>query len=94
MKYSRLQIFQIVAAGLFLVGAIFMLVHTFADEPWSFWVGLGFAVVAAVFYLLIALENRGVIKKKLNESSYPDKTDNSIEHEKTQNAKIETAENK
>jgi len=65
MKYSKQQIYTITAAALFLVGAIFMLVNTFADLKWAFWVGLGFAVVAGTVYILLVIENRKEISKKL-----------------------------
>ena len=82
IKFSISQIFQFITAALFLVGAIFMLVNTFADKKWAFWVGLGFAVAAAVCYTLLILENRKKIFKNI--SSYSDKTSNSIGHEKTE----------
>jgi len=65
MKYSKQQIYTIAASALFLVGAIFMLINTFADLKWAFWVGLGFAVVAGTVYILLVIENRKEISKKL-----------------------------
>jgi len=92
IQFSLLQILQIVAASTFLIGAIFMLVHTFSDQAWSFWVGLSFAVLASVAYVFLFLENRKGIFRKLTNASYSDKKDNSIEHEKVQNAKTKTPE--
>jgi len=87
-------VFQLVGATLFLIGAIFMLVNTFTDAVWSFWVGLSFAVVAAAFYILIVLENKKILSKKLSDSSYSDKADNKNSHEKIENAQGTTPENK
>jgi Ca2+/Na+ antiporter len=95
MKYTKQQIIQVTAAVLFLIGAIFMLVNTFADQAWSFWTGLGFAVVAAAVYIYMFVENRKLFSKKLTESSYSDKSNNTIEHEKNvQNPKNQTPETK
>lgn len=69
MKYSKQQIYTIAAAALFLVGAIFMLVNTFADESWAFWVGLSFAIIAAAVYVMLVIENRKLITKKLNDTT-------------------------
>ena len=92
-KFSIGQIYQITAAVLFLIGAIFMLVNTFADEPWAFWLGLGFALIAAVFYILLGIDTRKNILKKVTDSSYSDKSDNMIEHEKTTTTQTKTTEN-
>jgi len=68
MKYSLQQIYNVISAVLFLIGAIFMLVNTFTpDQGWSLWVGLGFAIVATVMYVLLLLENRKATIKKLEE---------------------------
>jgi hypothetical protein len=67
VKYSKQQIYLITSAVLYLVGAVFMLVNAFAGAVWAFWVGLVFAVVATVFYILMA---------------YFDKMQNRIEHGK------------
>jgi len=72
-----------------------MLVNTFADQPWSFWTGLGFALAAAALYILMVVEHRKEISKKLTDPSYSDKKDNSIEHGKNvQSTKSKTPENK
>ena len=65
MKYSKGQIYTLIAACLFVVGAIFMLVNTFADAMWALLVGIGFAAVATVFYVLTVTENKKEIAKKL-----------------------------
>jgi len=68
MKYSLQQIYNVISAVLFLIGAIFMLVNTFTpDQGWSLWVGLGLAIVATVMYVLLLLENRKATIKKLEE---------------------------
>ena len=51
-----------------------MLVNTFAELVWTFWVGLGFAVVAGTVYVLLVLENRKEISKKLNKTAAPEET--------------------
>jgi len=73
-KYTRAQVYTLVAATLFLLGAIFMLVNTFADVSWAFWVGLGFAVVASGFYIFLVIENKKVVTKKLTDTKAPTQT--------------------
>ena len=70
MKYSRQQIYTISAAVLFLFGAVFMLINTFAPvkQSWAFIVGCVFAVLAAVVYILLVVENRKNISKKLTDT--------------------------
>ena len=96
MKYSKQQIYHIAAAIMFLIGAIFMLINTFADQLWAFGVGAGFAGLAAVFYIFLWIENRRIISKKLTDSikdsSYSDKSKNSFEYDKK--TEIQTTENK
>ena len=89
-KFSRQQAFQLTAASLFLIGAVFMLINTFADAVWAFWVGLGFACVAAGFYILIVLENKKIFSRKMKNSSYSDTDENTISHgkEKIQSGEI------
>ena len=71
-----------------------MLINVFADHPWSFYTGLGFAVVALVLYILMVVEHKKQISKKLTEPSYSDNKNNTIEHEKTvQTSKNQTTEN-
>ena len=66
LKYSKQQIFTVASAVLFLIGAAFMLVNTFAENAaWSFWVGLGFAIAATGLYVLLIFENRKVLSAKL-----------------------------
>jgi drug/metabolite transporter (DMT)-like permease len=65
-KLTLQQILTITSAILFLIGAIFMLVQTFADQSWAFWVGLGFAVAATACYIYLIFENRKLINKKLD----------------------------
>jgi len=94
MKYSMSQIYLLGAAVLFLAGAIFMLVNTFADESWAFWTGLAFAIVAAAIWGMHFYEARKDITKKLADSSYSDTGDNKMEHgKKTKTTKTETSEN-
>ena len=69
MKYSKQQTYTILAATLFLIGAIFMLVNTFAQQPWAFWTGLAFAVAAAGVYGFLILENRRIISRKLADTA-------------------------
>ena len=94
MKYTTQQIYQITAAVLFLIGAIFMLVSTFGGYTWSFGVGGGFALLATVFYVLMFFENKKNLSKKLTDPSYSDNKNNMMEHEKTEISEIETAKDK
>ncbi|MDR0462272.1 MAG: hypothetical protein LBG88_02995 [Christensenellaceae bacterium] len=92
-KFPLSQIYQMVAAVLFLIGAVFMLFNTFADKVWAFWTGLGFALAASVAYIMMVIEAKRVLQKKLTDSSYSDKKDNTIVHEKNE-TKTETPEDK
>ena len=81
MKVTKQQLYTIGAAVLFLLGSIFMILYTFMDLPWAFWTGLGIAIAAAVVYVLLVIENRSIISKKLTDTSYPDKKARINEHE-------------
>jgi len=61
--YKREQIFTIVAAVLFLIGAVFMLINTFGTQEWALWTGLVFAVVSATLYALIQIQHYRFKKK-------------------------------
>ena len=81
MKYSIKEILQISAATLFLCGAIFMLVNTFADQIWAFWVGLGFALMALGVYVALVIKERKLIFQKI--SAYSAKKSSTNEHDKS-----------
>ena len=81
MKFDKQQILTVTAASLFLVGAIFMLVNTFAGATWSFWVGLGFAIAAVGVYIWLIIENRKIIMEKLTASSRKRKSESESEPE-------------
>jgi len=85
--YKREQVFTIIAAVLFLIGAVFMLLATFSDNQWAVWTGLAFAVVAATLYVLLVLENRKIFSKKM---TYPDTEANKDSHEKIESSKTKT----
>jgi len=55
--YKREQTFTVVAAVLFLVGAVFMLINTFGNQLWALWVGLAFAVASVALYALIRIQH-------------------------------------
>ena len=61
--YKREQVFTIIAAVLFLIGAVFMLVNTFGSQGWALWVGLAFALMSALLYILIRIQHYRFIKK-------------------------------
>lgn len=61
--YKREQYFTVIAAVLFLIGAVFMLVNTFGNQEWAVWVGLGFAVASSLLYLLIQIQRLQFNKK-------------------------------
>lgn len=70
MKCSRQQIYTVISAVLFLIGAVFMLINTFVEDAvWAFWVGLCLAVLATSVYVLLVLENRKVISKKIENTA-------------------------
>ena len=71
MKYTKQQIYTVVSAALVLIGAIFMLVSTFTDAQWAIWVGLAFAIVAGTIYILLVIDSRRSIQKKLIEPQQP-----------------------
>jgi len=55
--YKREQTFTVLAAVLFLIGAVFMLINTFGNQLWALWVGLAFAVASGLIYLLIRIQH-------------------------------------
>ena len=61
--YKREQTFTIIAAVLFLIGAVFMLVNAFGNQEWALWVGLAFAIASALLYVLIRLQHHNFKKK-------------------------------
>ena len=61
--YKREQCFMIVAAVLFLVGAVFMLINTFGNQEWALWTGLVFAVASALLYVAIQIQHLQFKKK-------------------------------
>ena len=63
MSYGKEKWFMLVAASLFLVGAVLLLVNTFAGEDWARWAGLGFACLATIVYLIVVLDKRRWAKK-------------------------------
>jgi hypothetical protein len=63
MAYKKEQWLMIIAASLFLAGAVFMLVNTFGGLEWALWTGLGFAAAAMCVYVLIVFINFRFNKK-------------------------------
>ena len=63
MAQKKEQWFIIIAATLFLIGAIFMLVNTFGGFEWALWVGIGFAAASAVLYIIVYFARRRFNKK-------------------------------
>jgi len=58
--YKREQIFTIIAAALFLAGAVFMLIDIFNGPPdpsWAFWVGLVLAIASVLLFVLIQIQH-------------------------------------
>ena len=54
---------MILAASLFLVGAVFMLINTFADQTWALWVALCFCVASVALYGAIKIQHFRFNKK-------------------------------
>jgi Ca2+/Na+ antiporter len=75
IKFDREMIFHLVTSALFLIGAVFMLIYTFGEVEWCFWVGLSIAAAAVVVYVVM------IIGQKKN-PSYPQTADNKIDHGK------------
>jgi len=71
MKPSKQQIYTVIAAILFLIGAVFMLVSTFGAVSWAFYVGLGFAAAAIVIYILYIVETKKKPKPFEEKSTSP-----------------------
>ena len=63
MSYGREQWFVIAAVVSLLIGAVFMLISVFAAAYWALWTGVAFAVLAAVIYGIVLLEQRRFSKK-------------------------------
>jgi hypothetical protein len=61
--YKKEQYFMIVAATLFLIGAVFMLVNIFGNQTWALWIGLGFAVASVILYTAIQIQHYQFNKK-------------------------------
>jgi len=55
--YKREQYFMVVAAVLFLIGAVFMLINVFGVQEWALWVGLGFGVASVLLFALIQIQH-------------------------------------
>jgi len=61
--YKREQTFTIIAAVLFVVGAVFMFIYIFGTQMWALWVGLAFAIVSTALYVLIQIQHYRFKKK-------------------------------
>jgi outer membrane biosynthesis protein TonB len=81
-KLTPAQICQWVAAITLAIGAVFMVVNTFANIDWTFYTGLAFGIVAAGCYIAMIVLEKKEIQKKLTDSSYSTNPDNKIEHER------------
>ena len=55
--YKREQYFMIIAAVLFLAGAVFLLINIFGNQTWALWVGLGFAIASTLLYIGIQIQH-------------------------------------
>jgi len=61
--YKREQTFMIVAAVLFLVGAIFMLINTFGNQGWALWVAFVFCIASVSLWATIKIQQLRFNKK-------------------------------
>jgi len=89
--YKREQYFNVIAAVLFLIGAVFMLVWTFGNQEWAVWVGFGFAGAAALLYILIQIQ-RLQFNKKYTAKEVPDADTNAAADSASVNTAAEAAE--
>ncbi|MCL2846171.1 MAG: hypothetical protein FWE38_00605 [Firmicutes bacterium] len=69
MKYSRDQILMIVAAGIFLVGAVFMAINVFGGYEWAMIVGAGLALVGSMLVLWSWLDTRKNVQQNLQNTA-------------------------
>ena len=53
MAQKKEQWFMIIAASLFVVGAVFMLVNALGGYEWALWFGIGFAAASAILYIIV-----------------------------------------
>ena len=68
-KYTRDQWLTLVAAGIFLIGAVFMLVNVFGAQTWALIIGLGLAVVATVIMIVAMIDNKKRIAANMAQSN-------------------------
>jgi len=68
-KYTRDQWLTILAATIFLIGAVFMLVNVFAAQTWALAVGLGLAIVASLIMLLAMIDNKKRVKANMKDTT-------------------------
>ena len=61
--YKREQYFVIVAATLFLAGAVFALVHAFGNQDWALWVALCLCIASILLYTAIQVQHLQFNKK-------------------------------
>ena len=62
--YKREQYFVIIAAALFLIGAVIVLINTFSgNHMWALWVGLGFAIASILLFIMIQVQHLQFNKK-------------------------------
>ena len=74
MAQQKEQWFYITAATLFLIGAVFMLFNTFGGQEWALWVGIGFAVAAAILFAVVQFARMRFNKKyTVSEKELPKK---------------------
>jgi len=50
-KYTFDQWIIIIAAGLFMVGAVLMIVNVFGAQTWALWSGFAFAIIASALVI-------------------------------------------
>lgn len=78
--YKREQTFMIVAAVLFLVGAVFMLINTFGNQEWALWVAICFCVASVSLYVAIQIQHLQFNRKyTAKESEIKAVTETSVE---------------
>ena len=53
MAQKKEQWFIIIAASLFLAGAVLVLINALGGIEWALWVGIGFAVASIILYIVV-----------------------------------------
>lgn len=89
IRVNRTELLNIIAAVIFITGAVFMLVNVFGVDIWAFWTGFGLALVATTILITSYFDNRYNKDKHGKENQNPEtpKTGESETPQSTKNPK-------